>query len=98
MVMVVRETPLSLIHLRNMVAVTKAGGVIMPPVPAFYTQPASVDELVTHTVCRVLDLFDLDTQHLQRWGEHLSTRPKPPSAPPSGDPSHEHQATAHREP
>lgn len=56
LVLMVRETPLNLAHLRNMVAVTEMGGVVFPPVPAFYNRPASVDELVDHTVGRVLDL------------------------------------------
>jgi 4-hydroxy-3-polyprenylbenzoate decarboxylase len=56
LVLMVRETPLNLAHLRNMIAVTEMGGVVFPPVPAFYNRPASVDELVDHTVGRVLDL------------------------------------------
>ncbi len=56
LVLMVRETPLNLAHLRNMVAVTEMGGVVFPPVPAFYNRPASVDALVDHTVGRVLDL------------------------------------------
>lgn len=74
LVMVVRETPLSLIHLKNMVSVTEAGGIIMPPVPAFYTQPETLDDVVDHTVGRLLDLFDIDTQHMKRWGEDLTMR------------------------
>jgi 4-hydroxy-3-polyprenylbenzoate decarboxylase len=69
LVLVVRETPLSLIHLRNMVTVTEAGGVIAPPVPAFYTKPATLDDVVTQTVGRVLDLFDIDVPGQPRWGE-----------------------------
>src|SRR5262245_57698072 len=69
LVLVVRETPLNLVHLRNMVTVTEAGGIIMPPVPAFYTRPQSVDDIVTQTACRVLDLFDIDVGKLRRWGE-----------------------------
>ncbi len=71
LVLLVRETPLHAIHLRNMLAVTEAGAIVMPPVPAFYTLPKSIDELVTNTVCRVLDLFDIDVGKLQRWGEDL---------------------------
>jgi 4-hydroxy-3-polyprenylbenzoate decarboxylase len=59
LVLMVRETPLNLAHLRNMTAVTEMGGVIFPPLPAFYLRPATVDELIDHTVCRVLDLFDI---------------------------------------
>ena len=71
LVLMVRETPLTSIHLRNMLTVTRAGGIIAPPVPAFYTGPQSLDEMVTHTVSRVLDLFDIDTGRIKRWGEHL---------------------------
>jgi 4-hydroxy-3-polyprenylbenzoate decarboxylase len=60
LVLMVRETPLSAIHLRNMQQVTEAGGIIAPPVPAFYTAPQSLDEMVTHSVARALDLFGLD--------------------------------------
>ena len=59
LVLLVRETPLNLVHLRNMTAVTEMGGVIFPPVPAFYSKPASLEEMVDHTVARVLDLFAL---------------------------------------
>jgi flavin prenyltransferase len=75
LVLLVRETPLHAGHLKNMLAVTEAGGVIMPPIPAFYVRPRSIDELVTNTVCRALDLFDLDVGRLKRWGEHIPTRP-----------------------
>jgi polyprenyl P-hydroxybenzoate/phenylacrylic acid decarboxylase-like protein len=68
LVLMTRETPLNLAHLRNMVAVTEMGGLICPPVPAFYTRPATLDDIVNHSVARVLDLFALDhTVPLQRW-------------------------------
>jgi polyprenyl P-hydroxybenzoate/phenylacrylic acid decarboxylase-like protein len=68
LVLVARETPLNLAHLRNMTSVTEMGGIIFPPVPAFYTRPASLDELVNHTVGRLLDLFDLPHGGLvKRW-------------------------------
>jgi polyprenyl P-hydroxybenzoate/phenylacrylic acid decarboxylase-like protein len=68
LVLVARETPLNLAHLRNMASVTEMGGIIFPPVPAFYTRPASLDELVNHTVGRLLDLFDLPHAGLvKRW-------------------------------
>src|SRR5467141_4199113 len=57
LVLVPRETPLNLAHLRNMVAVTEMGGIIMPPMPAFYAMPKTLDDLVAHTVGRILDLF-----------------------------------------
>jgi 4-hydroxy-3-polyprenylbenzoate decarboxylase len=69
LVLLPRETPLHAGHLRNMLAVTEMGGIIMPPVPAFYLKPATIDELVNDTVCRVLDLFDIDVQGVKRWGE-----------------------------
>lgn len=59
LVLMVRETPLNLAHLRNMTAVTEMGGIIFPPVPGFYQKPQSIAELVDHTVGRVLDLVDL---------------------------------------
>ncbi|KAL4906392.1 hypothetical protein BDW74DRAFT_176721 [Aspergillus multicolor] len=67
LVLAVRETPLSSIHLGNMVTVTQAGAVVFPPVPAFYIRPSSVGDLVDHTVGRVLDLFGLDTAEFERW-------------------------------
>jgi flavin prenyltransferase len=67
LVLVARETPLTLAHLRNMATVTEMGGIIAPPVPAMYSRPATVGELVDHTVGRVLDLFDLPSPALTRW-------------------------------
>lgn len=67
LVMVVRETPLSEIHLKNMLTVTSAGAVVFPPVPAFYTRPGSVDDLVNQSVGRMLDMFNLDTADFERW-------------------------------
>lgn len=68
--------PLTPVHLRNMRAATEAGANAFPPVPAFYDRPATVDDIVNHTVGRVLDLFDLDSGLLRRWGElPMRTRP-----------------------
>jgi polyprenyl P-hydroxybenzoate/phenylacrylic acid decarboxylase-like protein len=67
LVLLVRETPLNLAHLRNMVAVTEMGGVIFPPVPALYARPRTIDDLVAHTVARVLDLFGIHSGKLKRW-------------------------------
>jgi len=67
LVLLTRETPLNLAHLRNMVSVTEMGGVIFPPVPAFYNTPASIDEMVDHTVGRVLDLFGIAQQVSPAW-------------------------------
>jgi 4-hydroxy-3-polyprenylbenzoate decarboxylase len=69
LVIVPRETPLHLGHLRNMVAVTEMGAIVAPPMPAFYTNPQSVDEIVDHGVGRLLDLFDIDVGVVKRWGE-----------------------------
>jgi 4-hydroxy-3-polyprenylbenzoate decarboxylase len=67
LVLMVRETPLNLAHLRNMTAVTEMGGVIFPPLPAFYAKPKSLDEMVAHSVARVLDLFGIHSARLARW-------------------------------
>jgi len=68
LVLVTRETPLNLAHLRNMTAVTEMGGIIYPPVPALYQAKHSIDDLVNHTVGRVLDLFGVETEGLvERW-------------------------------
>jgi flavin prenyltransferase len=68
LVLMVRESPLTAIHLRNMLAVTEAGAVVMPPVPAFYTRPATIEQIVSHSVGRALDLFGMDVLD-QRWGD-----------------------------
>ncbi|KAJ5723159.1 hypothetical protein N7488_001194 [Penicillium malachiteum] len=67
LVLAVRETPLSTIHLQNMLSVTQAGAIIFPPVPAFYIKPSSVEDLIHHSVGRILDLFDFDTAAFERW-------------------------------
>ncbi len=67
LVLLPRETPLNLAHLRNMATVTEMGGIIFPPVPAFYALPESIDDLVEHTVARVLDLFGIHSAKLARW-------------------------------
>jgi 4-hydroxy-3-polyprenylbenzoate decarboxylase len=74
LVLLVRETPLHAGHLKSMLAVTEAGGVVAPPVPAFYTRPHTLAEVVDHTLARVLDLFDLDVPHAKRWGEPAANR------------------------
>ncbi|OZI50864.1 UbiX family flavin prenyltransferase [Bordetella genomosp. 4] len=67
-VLLARETPLNLAHLRNMTSVTEMGAIVCPPVPAFYNQPKSLDDVVNHTVGRVLDLFGIKHTHLlERW-------------------------------
>jgi flavin prenyltransferase len=67
LVLLARETPLTNTHLKNMLAVSEMGGIIAPPVPAFYTHPASLAAMVDHTVTRALDLFGLDTGLITRW-------------------------------
>jgi flavin prenyltransferase len=69
LVLMARETPLNLGHIRNMGLVTEMGGIIFPPVPALYQRPASIDELIHHSVARALDLFGLHVPKLPRWGE-----------------------------
>lgn len=72
LVLLVRETPLTLGHLRAMQAVTETGGIVMPPVPAFYLHPRTVDDIVTHTAGRALDLLGIDNPDLPRWGGEAS--------------------------
>ena len=67
LVLLARETPLNLAHLRNMVAVTEMGGIVMPPVPAFYQHPRTIDDLVDATVARALDLVGIAVPSLRRW-------------------------------
>lgn len=67
LVLMVRETPLHLGHLKTMAALTEMGAVVAPPVPAFYAAPQSIDEMVTQSVGRALDLFGLDTGKVKRW-------------------------------
>ena len=67
LVLLPREAPLNLAHLRNMVQVTEMGGIVFPPVPAFYAKPKTIDDLVAHTVRRVLDLFGIHSAKLARW-------------------------------
>ena len=69
LVLMVRETPLHAGHLKNMLAATEAGAIICPPVPAFYAKPETLDDLVQHSVGRVLDLFGLDAGVVKRWRE-----------------------------
>src|SRR6185437_904183 len=66
-VLVARETPLHAIHLRNMTTLAEMGAIIAPPVPAFYGRPKTLDDVIDHTVGRLLDLFGLDTGKVRRW-------------------------------
>ncbi|PLB50167.1 Phenylacrylic acid decarboxylase [Aspergillus steynii IBT 23096] len=67
LVLVVRETPLSCIHLENMLALAQYGAVIFPPMPAFYTMPEGVEDIVRQTVGRIMDMLGLETDRFQRW-------------------------------
>jgi len=74
-VLMLRETPLHIGHIRNMAAVTEAGAIVYPPVPAFYALPQSLEDMIDHTLGRVLDLFDIDVGKVRRWsGDRV--RPK----------------------
>jgi 4-hydroxy-3-polyprenylbenzoate decarboxylase len=66
-VLMLRETPLHLGHIRSMAAATEAGAIVYPPVPAFYAQPKSIEDMIDHTLGRVLDLFDIDLGLVRRW-------------------------------
>ncbi len=69
-----RETPLHLIHIENMALVTRMGAIVLPPIPAFYHKPASIEDLVNHSIGKVLDLLSLEHSLFRRWG---SDRRKP---------------------
>lgn len=69
LVLMLRETPLHAGHIALMQQATAAGAVIMPPVPAFYARPASIDDIVTHSVVRALDLFGIEAARIPRWKE-----------------------------
>ena len=71
LVLMVRETPLHSVHLGNLKTLSDLGVVIAPPVPAFYTRPKGVDEIVDHSIARVLDLFGLAPNNVLRWGENI---------------------------
>lgn len=69
LVLMVRETPLHTGHLRTMTAISEMGAIVMPPVPAFYQKPETIDDVINQTVGRALDLFDIDLGVVKRWGE-----------------------------
>jgi flavin prenyltransferase len=77
LVLLVRETPLHTGHLRTMTALSEMGAVIAPPVPAFYAKPQTLDEMIDQTLGRILDLFDLETGLVRRWGEPLIEDERP---------------------
>lgn len=67
LVVMPRETPMHAVHIRNMLTIAELGGVICPPVPAFYSKPKSLEEMVDHTIGRVLDIFDIESSLVKRW-------------------------------
>lgn len=67
LILMVRETPFNLAHLRNMTSVTEMGGIVFPPLPSFYNRPATIDEMVDHTVARVMDLLGVANDLAPRW-------------------------------
>ncbi len=77
LVLMVRETPLHTGHLRTMTALSEIGAIIAPPVPAFYAGAETIEDMVDHTVGRVLDLFEIDVGIVRRWGEHEHSRRRP---------------------
>jgi 4-hydroxy-3-polyprenylbenzoate decarboxylase len=80
LVLMVRETPFHLGHLRTMTQLTEMGAIIMPPLPAFYADPKSVEDIVDQSVGRALDLFDLNWRSTKRWGEDLALGRRPAAA------------------
>lgn len=79
LVLMVRETPLHTGHLRTMTALSEMGAIIAPPVPAFYAKPENLEDMVEHTVGRVLDLYDIDIGVVRRWGEDEALKRRSPS-------------------
>jgi 4-hydroxy-3-polyprenylbenzoate decarboxylase len=77
LVLMVRETPLHTGHLRTMTALSEMGAIIAPPLPALYAKPETIDDVIDHSVGRVLDLFELDTGRVRRWGEPAADGGKP---------------------
>jgi flavin prenyltransferase len=82
LVLVVRETPLHAGHLKSLLAASEAGAVILPPVPAFYNRPKTIQDLIDHTVGRVLDRFGIAHELSPRWGEAVGERPAPDGGVP----------------
>jgi 4-hydroxy-3-polyprenylbenzoate decarboxylase len=84
LVLLVRETPLHTGHLRTMTALSEMGAVIAPPVPAFYAKPQTLEEMIDQTLGRILDLFDLETGLVRRWGEAPVDEERPLRSKPRG--------------
>ena len=79
LILMVRETPLNLAHLRNMTSVTEMGGIIFPPVPSFYHRPQTLSEMIDQSVSRVVDLLGLPQTQAPRWSGLKVATPTPPS-------------------
>lgn len=73
LVLAIREAPLSDVHLENMLKVSRAGAVVMPPMPAFYHRPTTIDDIIDHTVARMLDQFGLELPGMARWSGDMGT-------------------------
>jgi 4-hydroxy-3-polyprenylbenzoate decarboxylase len=71
LVLLVRETPFHLGHLRAMTQVTEMGAIVMPPLPAFYAKPKTLEDIVDHSVGRALDLLGIENHLVRRWGEEI---------------------------
>ena len=84
LVLVVRETPLSEVHLENMLKLSRMGVTMLPPMPAFYNHPQSIDDMVNHIVGRVLDQFGIPAPFEKRWDGHMHTAAKIVPVPPPG--------------
>ena len=87
LVLLVRETPLSEVHLENMLKLARMGVSIVPPMPAFYNHPQTVDDIVNHIVARVLDQFDIPSPFAKRWDGHMHTATKIATVTPSATPA-----------
>jgi flavin prenyltransferase len=75
LILMVRETPLNLAHLRNMTSVTEMGGIIFPPLPAFYHQPQTIDDIINHSISRIFDLLEIPYPAAPRWNGMTPTYP-----------------------
>lgn len=84
LVLVARETPLHLGHIRNMASVTEIGAIVYPPVPAMYAKPTSLEDMIDHTIGRVLDLFDIDSGTVRRWRQDKTAQKDTAEAPVTG--------------
>lgn len=87
LVLVVREAPLSSIHLRNMLTVSDAGAVVIPPVVGFYSKPKTLDDVVDHHVARILDQFDIEMPGARRWGDRVASPDRGSDGHPRSSPS-----------